>query len=71
MHLPNVLNGTPGGYVLAPPPFLEGLRKICDDHGILLILDEVQSGFGRTGKYFNIEYSGVKPDIFVVAKVWS
>jgi 4-aminobutyrate aminotransferase len=60
-----------GGYVPAPKEYLEGLRAICDKHGILLIIDEVQSGFGRTGKYFNIEYSGVKPDIMTVAKVQS
>jgi 4-aminobutyrate aminotransferase len=58
-----------GGYVQAPPIFLKGLREVCDKHGMLLIVDEVQSGFGRTGKFFSIEYSGVKPDIMVVAKV--
>lgn len=58
-----------GGYVQAPPEFLQGLRAICDKHGILLIVDEVQCGFARTGKYFNIEYSGVRPDIMVIAKV--
>jgi 4-aminobutyrate aminotransferase len=58
-----------GGYVPAPADFLRGLRKICDKHGILLIIDEVQSGFGRTGKFFAIEYSDVKPDILVIAKV--
>ncbi|KIJ18697.1 4-aminobutyrate transaminase [Paxillus involutus ATCC 200175] len=57
-----------GGYVSAPPAFLQGIRKICDQHGILLIVDEVQTGFGRTGKYFNIEYSGVRPDIMTMAK---
>ena len=59
-----------GGYVPAPPSYLHGLRELCDKHGILLILDEVQSGFGRTGKYFASEYSGVRPDILVIAKVW-
>lgn len=58
-----------GGYVVAPPAYLKGLRDICDKHGIMLILDEVQSGFGRTGKYFASEYSGVRPDILLVAKV--
>ena len=58
-----------GGYVPAPPAFLQGLRTICDKHGLLLIIDEVQSGFGRTGRMFNIEYSGVRPDIIVMAKV--
>ncbi|KAG6856248.1 hypothetical protein H0H87_006107 [Tephrocybe sp. NHM501043] len=57
-----------GGYVQAPPEFLQGLRAVCDKHGILLIVDEVQSGIGRTGKYFNIEYSGVRPDIMTIAK---
>jgi 4-aminobutyrate aminotransferase len=57
-----------GGYVPAPPSYLAGLRKICDDNGILLIFDEVQSGFGRTGKYFYTEHSGVRPDIMVMAK---
>ncbi|KAI0067160.1 acetylornithine aminotransferase [Artomyces pyxidatus] len=57
-----------GGYVPAPHTFLRGLREICNKHGILLIIDEVQSGFGRTGKNFNIEYSGVKPDIMTIAK---
>ena len=58
-----------GGYVPAPPAFLQGLRTICDKHGLLLIVDEVQSGFGRTGRMFNIEYSGVRPDIIIMAKV--
>lgn len=58
-----------GGYVPAPPAFLQGLRSICDKYGLLLIIDEVQSGFGRTGRMFSIEYSGVKPDIMVIAKV--
>jgi 4-aminobutyrate aminotransferase len=58
-----------GGYVVAPPSFLRGLREICDKNGLLLIVDEVQSGFGRTGKNFSIEYSGVRPDIMTMAKV--
>jgi 4-aminobutyrate aminotransferase len=57
-----------GGYVQPPKSFMQGLRKICDKHGILLIYDEVQTGFGRTGKYFAAELSGVKPDILVFAK---
>ncbi|KAK7449232.1 hypothetical protein VKT23_013377 [Stygiomarasmius scandens] len=57
-----------GGYVPAPKEFLQGLRQICDQHGILLIVDEVQSGFGRTGTWFAVEESGVKPDILVMAK---
>ncbi|KAF7291967.1 Acetylornithine aminotransferase [Mycena indigotica] len=57
-----------GGYVPAPPAFLQGLREVCDKHNILLIIDEVQSGFGRTGRFFAIEESGVRPDILVIAK---
>lgn len=57
-----------GGFYIAPPSFLQALRKICDDHGIALIVDEVQSGFGRTGKMFAIEHSNVKPDIMTMAK---
>lgn len=57
-----------GGYVPAPTGFLQALRTICDKHGILLILDEVQSGFGRTGKFFCYEYAGITPDIIVMAK---
>ena len=60
-----------GGYVVAPESYLKGLRQVCDDHGILLIVDEVQTGFGRTGRYFSIEHSGVRPDILVMAKVCS
>lgn len=57
-----------GGFYAAPPEFLRELRKICDSHGILLIADEVQCGFARTGKFFAIEHSGVKPDIITTAK---
>jgi 4-aminobutyrate aminotransferase len=57
-----------GGYVPAPPQFLQGLRRICDEHGILFILDEVQSGFGRTGKFFAHEHANIKADIMVMAK---
>lgn len=57
-----------GGYVPAPPEFLRGLREVCDREGILLIIDEVQCGYGRTGKQFAIEYSGVRPDIMTIAK---
>jgi len=57
-----------GGYVPAPPEFLRKLREICDDHDILLILDEVQSGFGRTGTFFGYEHAGIEPDIIVMAK---
>jgi 4-aminobutyrate aminotransferase len=57
-----------GGYVVPPASFLKGLRQICDQHGIMLIFDEVQSGFGRTGKWFAQEHFGVVPDIMTVAK---
>ncbi len=57
-----------GGYVPAPQDFLKGLRRICDEHGILLIVDEVQSGMGRTGKMFACEYYDVQPDIVTIAK---
>jgi 4-aminobutyrate aminotransferase len=57
-----------GGYLVPPPGFLAGLRQICDEHGILLVLDEVQSGIGRTGKMFCAEHEGVKPDIMALAK---
>ncbi|MFN8049900.1 MAG: aminotransferase class III-fold pyridoxal phosphate-dependent enzyme [Acidimicrobiales bacterium] len=57
-----------GGYEPAPTRFLEGIRAICDEHGILFIADEVQAGFGRTGKMFAVEHSGVRPDILVMAK---
>ena len=57
-----------GGFVVAPRGFLAGLRRICDEHGIVLVVDEVQTGFGRTGKMFAIEHYGVEPDLMVVAK---
>jgi len=57
-----------GGYVPAPGEFLQGLRRICDEHGIMLIVDEVQSGMGRTGKMFASEYHELKPDIITIAK---
>jgi len=57
-----------GGYVVAPTPFMQELRRICDKHGILLVVDEVQSGIGRTGKWFAIEHTGVQPDIVCMAK---
>lgn len=57
-----------GGYVPPPPQFLAKLREICDKNNILLVADEVQSGFGRTGKMFAIEHWGVRPDILVMAK---
>jgi len=57
-----------GGYVPAPAEFLQGLRDVCSRHGILLIVDEVQSGFGRAGSWFAISESGVRPDILLMAK---
>ncbi len=59
-----------GGFVVPPPSFLPRLRQICDQHGILLVCDEVQSGFGRTGRFFCVEHSGVRPDIMCVAKAF-
>jgi len=57
-----------GGYVVAPTIFMQELRRICDKHGILLVVDEVQSGIGRTGKWFAVEHTGVHPDIVCMAK---
>ena len=57
-----------GGYFPAPAPFLRGLRELCDEHGILLVADEIQSGMGRTGPWWAIEHAGVEPDIVTVAK---
>jgi 4-aminobutyrate aminotransferase len=57
-----------GGYFPAPARFLQGLREICDEHGILLIADEIQSGMGRTGKWWAIQHAGVEPDIVTTAK---
>jgi 4-aminobutyrate aminotransferase len=57
-----------GGYVVAPTIFMQELRRICDKYGILLVVDEVQSGIGRTGKWFAVEHTGVHPDIVCMAK---
>ncbi|MER9951465.1 4-aminobutyrate--2-oxoglutarate transaminase [Mesorhizobium sp. M0047] len=57
-----------GGFLAAPPDFLVALRKLCDVHGIVLVADEVQCGFGRTGRLFSIEHSGVEPDLVAVGK---
>lgn len=57
-----------GGYVIAPNVFMQELRRICDKHGILLVVDEVQSGIGRTGKWWAVEHTGVHPDIVCSAK---
>ncbi|QHE84077.1 4-aminobutyrate--2-oxoglutarate transaminase [Hydrogenophaga sp. BPS33] len=57
-----------GGFNIAPSALLQALRSVCDKHGILLIADEVQTGFGRTGKLFAMEHHGVKPDLITMAK---
>lgn len=57
-----------GGYIEAPMEFMQALRQLCDEHGILLIADEVQSGFGRTGKFWGFEHADIVPDIIVMAK---
>jgi 4-aminobutyrate aminotransferase len=57
-----------GGYVVPPASFLQGLRKVCDQHGILLIIDEIQSGFGRTGKWFAMDHFPIEADIVTAAK---
>ena len=57
-----------GGYIVAPPEFLRELRRICDQHGILLVADEVQCGSGRSGKWWAIQHAGVEPDIVCIAK---
>jgi 4-aminobutyrate aminotransferase len=57
-----------GGFYVAPVAFVQALRKLCDEHGILLIVDEVQTGFGRTGRMFALEHYGIVPDIMCMAK---
>jgi len=57
-----------GGYIPAPKEFMTALRRVCDEHGIMLIVDEVQSGMGRTGKMFATDYYGIEPDIMCLAK---
>ena len=57
-----------GGYVVPPKGFLQKIREICDKNGILMIADEIQSGFGRTGRYFAFEHEGIVPDIITMAK---
>ena len=57
-----------GGYVIPPPGFLEGVRAICDEHGILLMVDEIQSGMGRTGRWWGHEHFDIVPDILTLAK---
>jgi 4-aminobutyrate aminotransferase / (S)-3-amino-2-methylpropionate transaminase / 5-aminovalerate transaminase len=57
-----------GGFIPAPPAFVRGLRRICDEHGIVLVADEVQTGFGRTGRMFAMEHFDVEADLIVLAK---
>jgi len=57
-----------GGFYVAPPALLKRLRELCDQHGMLLIADEIQSGFGRTGRWFAVEHASVVPDLVVTAK---
>jgi 4-aminobutyrate aminotransferase/(S)-3-amino-2-methylpropionate transaminase len=57
-----------GGFYIAPPEFLQALRKLCDAHGIVLVIDEIQTGFARTGRMFAVEYAGIEPDLMTMAK---
>jgi len=57
-----------GGFYIAPAELMAGLRRVCDQHGIALVADEVQTGFGRTGRMFAIEHMGIEPDLITVAK---
>ena len=57
-----------GGFVVAPKEYLQALRRICDEHGIVLVIDEVQTGFGRTGKFFATEHYALEPDLMTIAK---
>lgn len=57
-----------GGFYIAPAEFLQALRALCDEHGILLVADEIQTGFGRTGKMFSFEHAGIEADIMTMAK---
>lgn len=57
-----------GGFYPAPDEFMQALRAICDEHGIVMIADEIQTGFGRTGRFFASEYSGIEPDLMTTAK---
>jgi 4-aminobutyrate aminotransferase/(S)-3-amino-2-methylpropionate transaminase len=57
-----------GGFYVAPPEFLRALRAICDAHGIVLVVDEIQTGFARTGRMFAIEHAGIEPDLMTLAK---
>src|SRR5688572_7260639 len=57
-----------GGFYIAPPEFLQALRRLCDQHGIVLVIDEIQTGFGRTGRMFAVEHAGIEPDLMTMAK---
>ena len=57
-----------GGFYIAPTEFMQALRQLCDEHGIVLVVDEIQTGFGRTGKFFCSEYSDIEPDLITTAK---
>jgi 4-aminobutyrate aminotransferase/(S)-3-amino-2-methylpropionate transaminase len=57
-----------GGFILVPAPFLQKIREICDTYGIVMIADEIQCGFGRSGRLFAIEHTGVVPDLIITAK---
>lgn len=57
-----------GGFYIAPPEFLQALRRLCDQHGIVLVIDEIQTGFARTGRMFAVEYAGIEPDLMTLAK---
>jgi 4-aminobutyrate aminotransferase / (S)-3-amino-2-methylpropionate transaminase / 5-aminovalerate transaminase len=57
-----------GGFVVAPREFMDGVRRLCDEHGIVMVVDEVQTGFARTGKLFAIEHYGIEPDLITIAK---
>jgi 4-aminobutyrate aminotransferase/(S)-3-amino-2-methylpropionate transaminase len=57
-----------GGFYVAPPEFLQALRLLCDRHGIVLVIDEIQSGFARTGRMFAVEHAGIEPDLMTLAK---
>jgi 4-aminobutyrate aminotransferase/(S)-3-amino-2-methylpropionate transaminase len=57
-----------GGFLVAPEAYLEGVRGLCDEHGIVLVVDEVQTGFARTGRLFAIEHYGIEPDLMTIAK---
>ena len=57
-----------GGFMVAPKEFMEGVRRLCDEHGIVMVVDEVQTGFARTGKLFAIEHYGIEPDLITIAK---